>query len=106
MIRITRSLAIDPADLSESFVRSSGPGGQNVNKLSTAVQLRYAVDRLAGMPPDMRERLAVIAGRRLTADGELIIIAERFRTQMLRPKRIARATSGAARLKAAHTAHE
>jgi len=82
MIRITRSLAIDPADLSESFVRSSGPGGQNVNKLSTAVQLRYPVDRLAGMPPDMRERLAALAGRRLTADGELIIIAERFRTQV------------------------
>lgn len=81
MIRITRTLAIDPADLSESFVRSSGPGGQNVNKLSTAVQLRYPVDRL-GMPDDMRARLALLAGRRLTADGELIISAERFRTQV------------------------
>lgn len=81
MIRITRTLAIDPADLSESFVRSSGPGGQNVNKLSTAVQLRYQVDRL-GMPDDMRARLVLLAGRRLTADGELIISAERFRTQV------------------------
>jgi ribosome-associated protein len=80
MIRITRSLSIDPADLSESFVRASGPGGQNVNKLSTAVQLRYPVDRL-GMPDDMRARLVLLAGRRLTADGELIISAERFRTQ-------------------------
>ena len=81
MIRITRSLAIDPADLSESFVRSSGPGGQNVNKLSTAVQLRYPIDRLIGMPDDMRARLAALAGRRLTLDGEIVIIAESFRTQ-------------------------
>lgn len=81
MLRITRSLAIDPADLSESFVRSSGPGGQNVNKLSTAVQLRYPIDRLIGMPDDMRARLAALAGRRLTLDGEVVIIAESFRTQ-------------------------
>ncbi|MCX7340699.1 MAG: alternative ribosome rescue aminoacyl-tRNA hydrolase ArfB [Hyphomicrobiales bacterium] len=81
MLRITRSLAIDPADLSESFVRSSGPGGQNVNKLSTAVQLRYPIDRLIGMPDDMRARLAALAGRRLTLDGEIVIIAESFRTQ-------------------------
>lgn len=83
MIRITRSLFVDPADLEESFVRSSGPGGQNVNKLSTAVQLRYAVDKLVNMPADMRARLVLLAGRRLTADGELIISAERFRTQGL-----------------------
>jgi ribosome-associated protein len=81
MIRITRLLSLDPADLSESFVRASGPGGQNVNKLSTAVQLRYPIDRLAGMPGDMRERLVALAGRRLTADGEVVISAERFRTQ-------------------------
>ena len=81
MIRITRALSIDPADLSESFVRASGPGGQNVNKLSTAVQLRYPIDRLAGMPADMRARLIELAGRRLTHEGELIISAERFRTQ-------------------------
>lgn len=81
MIRITRSLSVDPADLEESFVRSSGPGGQNVNKLSTAVQLRYAIDKLIGMPDDMRARLVLLAGRRLTAEGELIISAERFRTQ-------------------------
>jgi ribosome-associated protein len=81
MIPITRRLALDPADLAESFVRASGPGGQNVNKLSTAVQLRYPIDRLVGMPPDMRERLVNLAGRRLTAEGELVLIAERFRTQ-------------------------
>jgi ribosome-associated protein len=82
MIRITRSLSLDPADLSESFVRSSGPGGQNVNKLSTAVQLRYPIARLVGMPEDMRLRLVKLAGRRLTGDGEVIIVAERFRTQL------------------------
>ncbi|MCX7324818.1 MAG: alternative ribosome rescue aminoacyl-tRNA hydrolase ArfB [Hyphomicrobiales bacterium] len=81
MFWITRSLAIDPADLSESFVRSSGPGGQNVNKLSTAVQLRYPIDRLIGMPEDMRARLVALAGRRLTLDGEIVLIAESFRTQ-------------------------
>lgn len=83
MIRITRSLFVDPADLEESFVRSSGPGGQNVNKLSTAVQLRYAIDKLAGMPADMRARLVLLAGRRLTQDGELIISAESHRTQAM-----------------------
>ncbi len=82
MIKITRSLTLDPADLSESFVRSSGPGGQNVNKLSTAVQLRYPIDRLASMPGDMRARLVLLAGRRLTQDGEIIIVAESFRTQL------------------------
>jgi ribosome-associated protein len=81
MIRITRSISLDPGDLSESFVRSSGPGGQNVNKLSTAVQLRYPIDRLAGMPEDMRARLVRLAGRKLTLEGELVIVAERFRTQ-------------------------
>jgi ribosome-associated protein len=83
MIRITRSLSVDPADLDESFVRSSGPGGQNVNKLSTAVQLRYAIDKLVNMPADMRARLVKLAGRRLTLEGEIVIIAESFRTQAL-----------------------
>ncbi len=82
MIKITRYLTLDPADLSESFVRSSGPGGQNVNKVSTAVQLRCPIDKLVGMPDDMRARLVLLAGRRLTLDGEIIIVAESFRTQL------------------------
>ena len=82
MIKITRYLTLDPADLSESFVRSSGPGGQNVNKVSTAVQLRCPIDKLVGMSDDMRARLVLLAGRRLTLDGEIIIVAESYRTQL------------------------
>jgi ribosome-associated protein len=81
MIRITRSITLDPADVTETFVRASGPGGQNVNKVASAVQLRFAIDRLQGMGEDMRARLVTLAGRRLTAEGEIVITAERFRTQ-------------------------
>jgi ribosome-associated protein len=81
MIRIARGLFLDPADVSETFVRASGPGGQNVNKVSSAVQIRYSLEKLAGMPDDMRARLVAQAGRRLTAEGEIIITAERFRNQ-------------------------
>jgi len=81
MIRITEHIAIDESELSEAFVRASGPGGQNVNKLATAVQLRFDVRNSPALPADVRARLATLAGRRLTQDGVLVIIAQRHRTQ-------------------------
>ncbi len=81
MIRITRSISIDESELQESFVRASGPGGQNVNKVASAVQLRFDVANSPSLPDDVRERLAALAGRRLTNEGVLIISADRFRTQ-------------------------
>ena len=81
MIRITEHIAIDESELSETFVRASGPGGQNVNKLATAVQLRFDVRNSPALPADVRARLATLAGRRLTQDGVLVIIAQRHRTQ-------------------------
>ncbi|HEV2956510.1 MAG TPA: alternative ribosome rescue aminoacyl-tRNA hydrolase ArfB [Xanthobacteraceae bacterium] len=78
MIRITGAIAIDERDIEESFIRASGPGGQNVNKLATAVQLRFNVTAL---PPEVHARLARLAGRRMTADGVLVITAQRHRTQ-------------------------
>ena len=80
MLRITRDIVIDENDLDISFVRASGPGGQNVNKLSTAAQLRYEVAR-AQLAPDVHERFVRIAGQRLTKDGVVVIQAQRFRTQ-------------------------
>jgi ribosome-associated protein len=80
-IAITRSISISADELQESFVRASGPGGQNVNKLSTAVQLRFDVRQSPGLPQDMRERLERLAGRRLTNDGVLVLVAQNHRTQ-------------------------
>ena len=80
MLRISRYLVIDDNDIDISFVRASGPGGQNVNKLSTAAQLRFDTRRIA-LPPDAAARLTRLAGRRLTKDGVIVIHALRFRTQ-------------------------
>jgi len=80
MLRIARDLTIDESDLEVSFVRASGPGGQNVNKLSTAAQLRFDTRRIS-LPADARARLAKLAGQRLTKDGVIVIHAQRFRTQ-------------------------
>jgi len=81
MIRITDSISIDEGELDESFIRASGPGGQNVNKLATAVQLRFDVRRSPSLPEDVRARLEGLAGSRLTRTGVLIITAQRHRTQ-------------------------
>ena len=82
MIPVTATIAIDEREITEDFVRSSGPGGQNVNKLSTAVQLRFDVRRSPSLSDDVRARLERLAGARLTRDGVLVIIAQRFRTQV------------------------
>jgi ribosome-associated protein len=80
MIPITPTLGIDERAISESFVRSSGPGGQNVNKVSTAVQLRFDPAG-SGLPNDVQARLRRLAGRRFTQEGTLLITAQRHRTQ-------------------------
>jgi ribosome-associated protein len=81
MIRVNESIAIDEREIEESFIRASGPGGQNVNKLATAVQLRFDVRRSPSLPNAVSVRLQKLAGARLTKDGVLVITAQRFRTQ-------------------------
>ena len=81
MLRITTSLAIDDSELEERFVRASGPGGQNVNKVASAVELRFDAARSPALAPDVLQRLRAIAGARMTDEGVLVIDARRHRTQ-------------------------
>lgn len=81
MIRVTRTIALDESEIQESFIAASGPGGQNVNKVATAVQLRFDMVNSPSMSDDVKMRLARIAGRRLTNEGVIVLVAQQFRSQ-------------------------
>ena len=81
MLEVTPELIIEDSEIEERFVRASGPGGQNVNKVATAVELRFDVDRSPKLTPEVRERLRTLAGTRMTSEGVLLIDARRHRTQ-------------------------
>ena len=81
MIRVNEQIALDDREIVEDFIRASGPGGQNVNKVASAVQLRFDVARSPSLPDDVRLRLRKLAGRRMSREGVLVIEAARFRSQ-------------------------
>jgi len=81
MIRVTPHIALDESEIVEQFIRASGPGGQNVNKVASAVQLRFDVAASPALDDETRQRLRILAGRRLSREGVIVITAERFRTR-------------------------